>query len=111
MAAEFAGLAHGLKASGAGGGVTALVQSCLAGLELARLVWLPWEEAQIEMALPLCHCHSRGCTGGARPPPELLGRSNISLVMFNTCRRPCDATVCESSLRNVDVMALHGSAQ
>lgn len=49
MAAEFAWLAHRIKASGAGGSVTALVQSCLAGLELARLVWLPWE---VEMSLP-----------------------------------------------------------
>lgn len=29
--------------------MTALVQSCLAGLELARLVWLLWE---VEMSLP-----------------------------------------------------------
>lgn len=49
VAAEFAWLAHRIKASGAGGSVTALVRSCLAGLELAQLVWLPWD---VEMSLP-----------------------------------------------------------
>lgn len=48
--------------------MTALVQSCLAGLELARLVWLPWEEAQVEVALPCV----TATPGAVQEAPDLL---------------------------------------
>lgn len=48
--------------------MTALALSCLAGLELAQLAWLPWEEAQVGMALP-CVTPS---PGAGQEAPDLL---------------------------------------
>lgn len=48
--------------------MTALALSCLAGLELAQLAWLPWEEAQVGMALPCV----TATPGAGQEAPDLL---------------------------------------
>lgn len=68
MAAEFAWLAHGIKASGAGGSVTALGTKLFIWSGAAQLVWLPGEEAQVEMALPCV----TATPGAVRETPDLL---------------------------------------